>query len=637
VSVDAAANAALARGRSRAAWLRDSPVVVVPLVITLAGFAQGGYFPTAWGWTALALLWVVLASLLVARPERVSTGAVVSVGALSCYLALTALSSIWATGANGPIRSAQLAVVYVAGLVAALLSIKRGGERAALGALVAATTTICAYALATRLLPDRLGTFDSIAGYRLSAPFGYWNALGAFAAIGTLVALGLAAHTRSKVAAALAAASVPLTMTALYFTYSRGAWAALAFGLAGAIAVNPRRFELAVATLLLAVPTTAAVWLASRSPALTRQQVSVQAAAADGHRFAAQLAAIVGVTALAAFALRAAPLPSLSRGGRRAVGVGMAGLAVAALLAALVHFGGPVDATRSAWRSFTAASPPRNTTNLNKRLFSLSANGRTDQWRVALHEYRAHPVLGGGAGSYEAWWLRNRPVDSKVRNAHSLYLEALAELGPLGLALLVLAFGAPLVAGIRARAQPAVPVAFGAYIAYLVHAGVDWDWQVPAVTLAALVCGAVLLNGSPAAVRVGRRTRGVVIATTVALTCFAFVSLVGNIELSRAGNAARAGDWSRSATHARRARAWEPWSPQPWQRLGVAQLALGEGTRAQASLRKAIAKDGNDWELWFDLARATTGAPQADALAQAAKLNPRSPEIAELRREIATQ
>jgi Flp pilus assembly protein TadD len=170
-----------------------------------------------------------------------------------------------------------------------------------------------------------------------------------------------------------------------------------------------------------------------------------------------------------------------------------------------------------------------------------------------------------------------------------------------------------------------------------VHAGVDWDWQVPAVTLAALVCAAVLLGASPAAVRVGRRSRGGVVAVTLALTCFAFVSLVGNIELSRAANAARAGDWSRSAAHARRARTWEPWSPQPWQLLGVAQLATGDATSAQASLRKAIAKDGNDWELWFDLARATTGAPQTAALARAAKLNPRSPEIAELRKEIAGQ
>jgi hypothetical protein len=636
VSVEAAANAAVVRGRSRAARVLDSSAVAVPFVITLAGFAQGGYFPTAWGWTGLALLWIVLASVLVARPERVSLPAVVSVSALFSFLALTALSSVWATGASGPIRSAQLAVVYVAGLVAALLSIRRGGERAALGALLAATTTICSYALATRLFPDRLGTFDSIAGYRLSAPFGYWNALGVFAAMGTLIALGLVAHTRSKVATVLAAASVPLTMTALYFTYSRGAWLALAVGLAGAIVVSPRRFELAAATLVLAVPTAVAIWAASRFPALTRQEASVQAAAADGHRFAAELAAIAGVTALAAFALRAAPAPSLSRGARRAAGLGMVGLAVAVLLAVLVHFGGPVDATRSAWRSFTAARPS-TTTDLNKRLFSLSANGRTDQWRVALHEYRAHPVLGGGAGSYEAWWLEDRPVDSKVRNAHSLYLETLAELGPLGLALLILAFGAPLAVGIRARAQPAVPVALGAYVAYLVHAGVDWDWQVPAVTLAALVCGAVLLNASPAALRVGRRTRGVVIATAVALTCFVFMTLVGNIELSRAGTAARAGDWSRSASHARRAHAWEPWSPQPWQHLGHAQLALGENTRAQESLRKAIARDGNDWELWFDLARATTGAPQADALAHAAKLNPRSPEIAELRREIATQ
>src|SRR5437773_4987598 len=45
-----------------------------------------------------------------------------------------------------------------------------------------------------------------------------------------------------------------------------------------------RRFELAVTAALVAVPAAGAVWLASSAPALTRQQASAHAAAADGHR-----------------------------------------------------------------------------------------------------------------------------------------------------------------------------------------------------------------------------------------------------------------------------------------------------------------------------------------------------------------
>ena len=45
-----------------------------------------------------------------------------------------------------------------------------------------------------------------------------------------------------------------------------------------------------------------------------------------------------------------------------------------------------------------------------------------------------------------------------------------------------------------ARRHPLVPGAAGAYAAYLVHTGVDWDWELPAVTLAGLLCGAAILS-----------------------------------------------------------------------------------------------------------------------------------------------
>ena len=63
-------------------------------------------------------------------------------------------------------------------------------------------------------------------------------------------------------------------------------------------------------------------------------------------------------------------------------------------------------------------------------------------------------------------------------DAHSLYLETLAELGLVGLALLVLALAPPLVAGFRGVEAAAT----GGYVAFLIHAGLDWDWELPAVT-----------------------------------------------------------------------------------------------------------------------------------------------------------
>src|SRR5207248_193328 len=93
---------------------------------------------------------------------------------------------------------------------------------------------------------------------------------------------------------------------------------------------------------------------------------------------------------------------------------------VAVIAAGLVHYGGPVHVSKRAWHSFTAPPVQVTTGSLNKRLFTFSSNGRIDLWRAAWHEARAHPWLGGGAGSYEKWWYAHRPGPQNVRDAHSL-------------------------------------------------------------------------------------------------------------------------------------------------------------------------------------------------------------------------
>ena len=62
-----------------------------------------------------------------------------------------------------------------------------------------------------------------------------------------------------------------------------------------------------------------------------------------------------------------------------------------------------------------------------------------------------------------------------------------------GLALLLATLALPLAALPQARRLAFGPAAAGAFVAYLLHAAVDWDWEVPAVTLAALFCAAALL------------------------------------------------------------------------------------------------------------------------------------------------
>ena len=194
------------------------------------------------------------------------------------------------------------------------------------------------------------------------------------------------------------------------------------------------------------------------------------------------------------------------------------------------------------------------------------------------------------------------------------------------------ALGIPAFAAIRARRLPVVPAAFGAYVTFIVHAGVDWDWELPAVTLVGLLCAATLLVAAR-----GERVwflslnaRAAVVAASLALAAFSVVGLVGNRALADGESALNAGRITRAADRARAALRWTPWSAQAHRLLAEAQLADGDIESARGNLREAVAADPQDWKLWFALAQTTSGAEGERALAEARRLNPLGPELTDV-------
>ncbi|HEY8703655.1 MAG TPA: O-antigen ligase family protein [Gaiellaceae bacterium] len=439
--------------------------------------------------------------------------------------------------------------------------------------------------------------------------------------------------------AAFAAAPVPILLTTLYFTFSRGSWIALGIGLVVALTLDPHRVRLTATALTVGVPAGLGVLAASRSVPLTHLQSTVARAAHDGHRLALLLLAfVVACAALTAALVLLRSVMSIPPVVSRSYPIALLAAAAVAVAVVLVYVGGPSAAARRAWDSF-AAAPPKTQLDLRKRLFSFSGTGRADLFRAAWYDAQGHLIVGSGAGSYEAYWLSHRTVATKVRDAHSLYLETLAEGGIVGLALLLLALGTPLVAAARARKRRGVAAATGAYVAYLAGAAVDWDWEITSVTLAAIFVGVALLASARSDDE--RETSPVLrysaLGVALAIGVVGFVFLVGNMFLSRASTAAADAKWATAARDAHRASSWLPWSTQPWEQLGEAELAQGHVASAQASFRTAIEKDDGDWNLWLDLARASTGKPQLAALAHATKLNPLSPEIAAFRSDLGSQ
>jgi O-Antigen ligase len=628
VSVEVARRSAVAErlGPQRATLLLPGLLAFAP-VLGLAA-AQGGYFPTSWGWASVPLLWAVAVALIVRDGVRVATAERILLAALAALTGWIALSSVWSVAPAQSVLELQRALVYVA-VVSAVLMLSRGrSARYVLGGLLAAITLIAAFSLLTRLVPDRVGVYDRTAVYRLAQPIGYWNGLGIFAAMGALIALGFAARARTLPARAASAGALVVLLPTLYFTFGRGAWLALAVGLALAVTIDPKRLQLIAVLLVVGALPTAAVLMASREPGLTHAGTPLARAAHDGHRIALVLLLLVAVNATLAVAFhyvekRVDVGPSL-----RAAFAVMVALALVLTVGVLfTRYGGPLTLAKRAYTSFKAP-PPHLTPNLNRRLLNFSGNGRADLWGLAWNDAKNHPALGAGAGTYERYFLRHQPADvSRVRDAHGLYIEALAELGPIGLSLLLVVFVMPLVALRYARRHPLVPAAVGAYVAFLVHTGVDWDWELPAVTLAGLLAGASIFLFArrwrpPRPVSLPTR----VVCATAAVTAavFAGIALIGNAALSQSEAAREDGRAADAASHARTARSLMPWSPRPWEALGRAQLTAGLPVAARRSFRKAISMDRGDWRLWYELAGATTGLAQRRALQQAVALYPRS-------------
>jgi hypothetical protein len=615
------------------AW---GPFVGTAVGIAALAAANGGYFAPSWGWGALVLTWTCVLALAFGTGQRVSRLEAVALTAMAGLVGWIALSALWSESGLESLREAQRALVYLAGLGAALLALRSRDVGGLLGGLLAGVSIVAVYSLATRLVPDRLGTFDPVAGYRLAEPVGYWNGLGILTVLGALLALGFAARARRPLVRAMAAASLVVLLPTLYFSFSRGAWIALGLGLVTAVVLDARRLQLVTTVLLAAPGPLGAVLLAAHSDALTRQEAALGGAAREGHRFA--LAVVLLAAATGGLVLGLAFLERRVRTPRKARRA-YAGVLVVAVAAALTTFfavyGSPGTIAHRAYEAFRAP-PPEIAGDLNSRLFSFSGNGRATQWELAWADHEDHPALGSGAGTYERYWLAGRSLPGKVRDAHSLYLETLAELGPVGLSLLGFALGAPLVAAFRARRRGLISAACGAYVAYLAHAAVDWDWELTAVTLAALLCGAGLLltaRGEGGTLLAAWQRVGLA-GLTLALAGIAAIGLLGASALAASAEAAKHGDWPDAQAQARKAIRWTPYSAVPWQALGRAQLASGDLEGATASFRTALAKDAGNWELWLDLARATEGKTQAGALATAARLNPLSPEIAELRAEL---
>lgn len=623
----------------RAVTTRGLPSVLFVAVAAVAtAAAQGGYFSTSWGWSTLAFVLAIEIWLVLSGRTDAGRMDAVFLGAMALFGVWAAISVAWSVNTAQTVQDVERVLVLIAGAAAFVVLVRRALVASVSLALVTGITAVSAYGLATRLFPERLGFYDPVAVYRLSEPIGYWNGLGVFCAMGIILAIGLASRDETplagRVVAGVALVLLPVT---LFFTFSRGGLGGTAVALAVTACISHRRLRLAATVMATAPIALLAVFLASRSEALTHRYSTVAAVSDDGRRLALLLVALsflqVVVTVSLGLAARRLEVPARFR---RIAGVVVLVGVMAVVTGGFIRLGNPITVADHAYHSFTAPAAPDDPIDLNSRFVSFAGNGRIDVWRYAWDEVRAHPLLGTGAGSFERDWQLNPDPPFKVRDAHSLYLETLTELGPVGLILLVFALVLPLGAGVSARRQPLVPFLAGAYGAFLVHAGIDWDWELGGVSLIALLIGVLMLASGRKGERTTRdRVRAPAIVVAMLVGGVGLVGLLGNTAMSRAQTANTERQYADAQTQAKYARALMPWSPRPWIALGEAQYSSGDRAAALLSFRRAVDIDDSEWSAWIDLAVAARGRERQRAIERARILYPGSPERRNVERELA--
>ena len=467
--------------------MRSVAVALLLAGPTVLAFRTGGYLDEARLAAAVVAWLLVLAAAVAApRPLPVTGRARLAVIGLALFAAWTGLSLLWTPLSERATDDLGRALLYLGAFVAAVAWLReRPVARLAEPALAAGSVVVALYALSGRLLPDLVEQEASRRAFgRLEQPLTYWNAMGALTALGLVLCARLAgdAERRLAVRSAAVVGAVPLG-AALYLTYSRGALAALAVGLAALAVISRAREPLEGLGAVLAAAVAGAV------------AVAVFPRVADGEadpggQGPAALAVLVVLCAGAAvlgawLERRRARSEDRSPAFRsRVLRIGAIAALVVALVVGLAVALGSVEEVRGDDPVAGARA---------ERLRSLDSQ-RYDYWRVAVDTVADEPLTGVGAGAFSVEWLRERPEGSAgAVDAHSLYIETAAELGLVGLAALLLFAGA--VAACVARALRRDPVlAAGpaaALAAFAFHAGIDWDWEMPSLTLVALLLAAV--------------------------------------------------------------------------------------------------------------------------------------------------
>jgi O-antigen ligase len=474
-----------------------------------------------------------------------------------------------------------------------------------------------AVAVALKLIATQ-NAADVFTDARLAFPISYANAQAAMFLVAFWPAIALAARRSiPSVLRALSCGAATALLAGWLLTQSKGGGVGLLVSTIAFFAVSPERLRSVLPTVI-AGGTAAAGFYRLTEP--YRAAETDYLSAIHGAGWA--LLWLSGIAALAglAYALIDRRV-SVGARTRRAGAVVVVAALVGSLAAGALLFVSRVDSpTHSLHKRWSALLQPPGRETGTSHFTSLGSN-RADFWRVSLHQFPEHPIVGVGARGFWTVYLQHRRSDEMPIRGHSLELDTLLEEGLVGLALLLTGVGTLLALCLRHRWRPVSAAAFAGGIYWFAHSAVDWNWNIPAATIPVFVLLGIGAAPGGAGGYVKRRPALVAAALVAAVAVLVFIPVWLSGKLTREAFL----DPARARPDLRLAKRLDPLSPDPY--VMQAKLDPDPAVRLRA-LQRAVELQPERFDFHFDLGNAYRAAGRAaEARRQygvAARLDPRN-------------
>jgi tetratricopeptide (TPR) repeat protein len=300
----------------------------------------------------------------------------------------------------------------------------------------------------------------------------------------------------------------------------------------------------------------------------------------------------------------------------------------------------PVTAMSNAWDDFKQGGVGPNEGDSSSRFSGSVSTYRYDYWRVAWAEFKDAPLVGAGADNFGRAYVLRGKSNQTPRFPHSTFLVSVEETGLIGFLLMFGSFAAALVAALPALRRPSLASAAAGsgvvmFAYWLAHSSVDWLWEFPGLTGAALLgLGVAMAAAHGLAAETAEDAEQTEAARPLlapwpalaaAIACVAVIGVsvvpawLSAKELRRATEIAST-DPVAAVRDLDRASSLNPLSPLPQKAAGIIEIRRGDSQAARRHLLKAFDRDPHDSGLFLFLgAIASEAGHQAKAIRLAAE------------------